>query len=608
MKKTTVDKFKNNVSKIKQLWTMVRTIWEINPLFILFMISDIVISSLSIFPSILFPKYIIDALVEGRELSHIIFLVVSMVGLSLLFNTLMLLTNNKREHMSLVLGFMLTNELNKKCLEIDYSLYSDINILDKRYYAYKVVNDNNFVALLSSIRVFFTSLIVLSGIVLLTIRIDVTILLVALVVIAIQSFVTAKTTQRQLAYNKEAFPYMRRSEYVSRIANIITFRKDILIYDASSYVIQKLNNYNSFLFGFFKKFKKFQLFSSLCSSFFAHIYQFIMYAFLSVKMLNQFITIGDFSLYLSALNNFVSSCNGAIGSVIDIGGRIQYFEAYRDFMDIKSNFRTGDVLVEKIVKDDFVFSFENVSFAYPGQENYVIKNINIQLRSGEKLAVIGANGAGKTTFTLLLMRLFDPSEGRILLNGVDIKDINYTDYLKMFGTVFQDYKIFGYSVLENIVFDENASDQDIDKVNELLRENDLEERISKMQNGIYTYLTRELDENGEELSGGEKQKLAIIRAVFKNAPVLIMDEPTSALDPNAEYKIYQKFNEMTNGKTAIYISHRLASTRFCDKIAIFDNGQIIEYGTHTELMKNKGKYYHMYSVQSELYRHDENET
>lgn len=344
--------------------------------------------------------------------------------------------------------------------------------------------------------------------------------------------------------------------------------------------------------------------SSLLGNLAAHVYQFVMYTFLSIKMLNHTITIGEFSLYLGALNTFVNSCNGAIGSIIDIRRRIQYFGAYQDFMEIKSEFRTGSLTLHEFADDKYVFTFENVSFAYPGQEEYVLKNINIQLRAGEKLAIVGDNGAGKTTFTLLLMRLYDPNEGRILLNGTDIREIDYEEYLKLFGTVFQDYKIFGYSVLENIVFKEKPTEQEIQRAKNLLGENGMEERIQKMKNGIYTYLTRELDQNGEELSGGEMQRIAIVRAVFKDAPFLIMDEPTAALDPNAEYKLYLKFAEMTRGKTAIYISHRLASTHFCDKIALFEDGRITEYGTHSELMESKGKYYQMYSKQAELYSHD----
>lgn len=602
-----MDQSKNSILHFKQFGIMFQTIWKMNPLFIILMIADIIISSLSTFPAILFPKYIIDALVEERELSYIILLIVCMVGLSLIFNTLMLYLNNKRDHLSLVLGFTLSDEISKKCLEIDYSLYDDINTLDKRYYAYKVVDDNNFVALLSSIKNFCSNLIVLSGIIVLTIRIDAIILAVALIVIIIQTVITSKTTKRQLEYNKEAYPYMRRSEYVARMANVITFRKDILIYNAKDYIVGKLDGYNQFLFGFFKKLKRFQIVSRLIGNFSAHMYQFIMYSFLSVKMLKHTITIGDFSLYLNALNTFVNSCNGAIGSVIDIRRRVQYFEAYQDFMNIESKFRTGSLLLKEVVDGEFVFTFENVSFAYPGQEKYALKNVNMQLRSGEKLAIVGDNGAGKTTFTLLLMRMYDPNEGRILLNGTDIRNIDYDEYLKMFGTVFQDFKIFGYSVLENIVFKEDSSEQELQKVKELLKKNDMEERVARMKNGIHTYLTRELDENGEELSGGERQKIAIIRAVFKDAPFLIMDEPTAALDPDAEYKLYLEFEEMTKGKSAIYISHRLASTGFCDKIAVFENGHIVEYGTHDELMKNKKKYYHMYSIQSELYSHGESQ-
>lgn len=597
--------YQKNLPYLKLFRIMIQTIWKMNPLFLVLMAADIIISSASTFPAIVFPKYIIDALVEGRELPHIIFLITCMVGSSLLFNTLMLYLNNKRDHMSLILGFTLSNGIDKKCLEIDYNIYSDTETLEKSYYAYQVVSNNNFVALLSSIKNLFTNLIVLSGIVWLTIRVDAMILAVALAVIIIQTVMTSKTSKRQVEYNKESFPYMRRSEYVSSLADVITYRKDILIYNAKDYVLNKLDGYNQFVFGFFKRLKKFQVLSSLLGNFVAHIYQFIMYAFLGIKMLNHVITIGDFSLYLGALNTFVNSCNGAIGSVIDMRRRIQYFDAYQDFMSIKSDFRTGRRLLKDVVKDDFVITFENVSFAYPGQEHYVLKNVNIQLRSGEKLAVIGDNGAGKTTFTMLLMRLYDPDEGRILLNGVDIREIDYDEYLKMFGTVFQDFKIFGYSVLENIVFQENPSEEDIRRVENMLRENGMEERVRRMKNGIHTYLTKSLDENGEQLSGGEMQKIAIVRALFKDAPFLVMDEPTSALDPNAEYRIYMKFAEMTRDKAAIYISHRLASTRFCDKIAMFEDGYIVEYGTHSELMRNRKKYYQMYSIQSELYHNEE---
>ena len=598
---------KKSISYLKKFRTMVQAIWEMNPSFMALMAADIVISSASTFPAIVFPKYIIDALVAGRELPYIIFLITCMVGLSLLFNTLMLYLNNKRDHLSLVLGFTLSNGISKKCLEIDYNVYSSTETLEKSYNAYQVVNDNNFVALLSSVRDFFTNLIVLSGIIWLAIRIDAMILAVAVAVIIIQAIVTSKTTKRQLDYNKEAFPYMRRRGYVASIADVISYRKDILIYNAKEYVLNKLDGYDQFVFKFFKRFKKFQVLSSLLGNSTAHLYQFIMYAFLGVKMLDHVITIGDFSLYLGALNTFVNSCNGAVGSVIDLKRRIQYFEAYQDFMGIKSNFRTGSRLLKDVAKDNFVITFENVSFAYPGQEYYALKNVNIRLRSGEKLAVIGDNGAGKTTFTMLLMRLYDPNEGRILLNGVDIREIDYDEYLRMFGTVFQDFKIFGYSVLENIVFRENPPEEDIRRVEGMLEENGMGERVRKMKDGIHTYLTKELDEDGEQLSGGEMQKVAIVRALFKDAPFLVMDEPTSALDPNAEYKIYLKFAEMTKDKAAIYISHRLASTRFCDKIAMFEDGHIVEYGTHGELMRNKKKYYHMYSIQSELYHNDESE-
>ena len=591
-------------SYFKLFKIMLKTLWDKSPVFIFILIADILISSLSVFPNIVFPRYIIDSLVKGEEVSTILFLSACMVGTSFVFNSIRVYLNNKRDHLSLILGFTLSKEISIKCLDIDYGLYDNIKTLDKRYYAYQVVNDNNFVALLESIKNFFTNIIILVGIIALTLRIDVSILIIATVVIAIQSVITAKSTEKQMEYGKEAYPYMRRSEYIQRLANIITYRKDILVYDAKEYICKKLEGYNSFLFGFFKKLKKFQVISTFIGNFFAHIYQFVMYAFLGIKMLSKAITIGEFSLYLSALNTFVNSCNGAISSVIDIKRRVQYFAAYREFMNIESVFRTGTRSIAEIPGNEYVITFDNVSFSYSDSNIYVLKNVSIEIKPGEKLAIVGDNGAGKTTFTLLLMRFYDPQEGRILLNGVDIREIKYEEYLKIFGTVFQDYKIFGYSVLENITFTENNTNEEIERAKDILKENGLESRVNRMSHGIDTYLTKELDQEGEELSGGESQKLAIARAAYKGAPILIMDEPTASLDPDSEYELYMKFADMTQGKTSLFISHRLACIHFCDRIAVFEGGRIVELGTHEELMGKSGKYSEMYNKQLELYNYE----
>lgn len=217
---------------------------------------------------------------------------------------------------------------------------------------------------------------------------------------------------------------------------------------------------------------------------------------------------------------------------------------------------------------------------------------------GEKLSIVGENGAGKTTFIKLLTRLYDPTDGEIFLDGLNIKDIDYDSYMSVFSTVFQDYKLFAFSLQENVAL---GLPQDKAKVESALRRVGFGDRLGRLKNGVDTAVYKNFDAEGFEPSGGESQKIAMARALYKNAPVFVLDEPTAALDPRAEFEIYQHFNELVEGKTTIYISHRLSSTKFCDKIAVFDHGHIVEYGTHDELMKKKGKYAELFKMQAQFY-------
>lgn len=208
----------------------------------------------------------------------------------------------------------------------------------------------------------------------------------------------------------------------------------------------------------------------------------------------------------------------------------------------------------------------------------------------------------KRLFVMLLTRMYDPTEGAIYLNGVDIRDIEYSDYLKIFATVNQDFSLLPFSLLENIAGKETAAPEEIENISQLFEEGGMGTRLEKLYKGLDTPVTKVLSAAGVDFSGGEMQKIAIIRALYKNSPVLILDEPTSALDPMAEYEIYQKFSEMSKGKSTVYISHRISSTRFCDRIAVFDKGEIIELGTFDELMDLKGLYYDFFQKQAEYFK------
>ena len=281
---------------------------------------------------------------------------------------------------------------------------------------------------------------------------------------------------------------------------------------------------------------------------------------------------------------------------VDVKAYGPYYEAMEEYMNVPDAMRQNSRL--GVPTGPHTIEFRNVSFRYPGQMCNALKHVNIVLNPGEKLAVVGENGAGKTTFIKLLMRLYDPDEGEILLDGVNVRDIAYEQYMALFSTVFQDYRLFAFSLKENVCFGAEASDAEIEA---LLRRVGLGERLDTLPQGVHTPVFKEFDEGGFEPSGGEGQKIALARALFKNSPIVVLDEPTAALDPKAEYELYRRFDELVAEKTAVYISHRLSSAKFCNRIAVFHNGEIIELGTHDVLMRQGGAYARLFAMQAQYY-------
>ena len=256
------------------------------------------------------------------------------------------------------------------------------------------------------------------------------------------------------------------------------------------------------------------------------------------------------------------------------------------------------------ITDDCELIFEelevrNVSFCYPESDTYVLENINLKLHAGDKLAIAGENGSGKTTLVKLVCGLYKPSEGKILLNGKDITEIHFEKYIACIATVFQDFSLFPFSLGENVAA---SRDYDIARVEDALVKAGLEEKLLQLKNGIRQPVFSDFDENGTDLSGGEQQKVAIARAIYKDAGLMVLDEPSAALDPYAEYEIYKNFSEITESKTLISISHRLSSCRMCDRILVLDRGKVVQEGTHEELVKDiDGKYYELWSAQAQYY-------
>jgi len=323
------------------------------------------------------------------------------------------------------------------------------------------------------------------------------------------------------------------------------------------------------------------------------------YVFTCLKAWAGAFDIGFVTQYVGA----VTALSANVFALIELSGRLKtnatYLEKTYKFLDIPNSMYQGSLTTEKRSDRQYEVEFKNVSFKYPGAENWALKNVSMKFKVGSRLAIVGENGSGKTTFIKLLCRLYDPQEGQILLNGIDIRKYNYRDYMDIFSIVFQDFQLLSQPLGANVA---GNMEYDKERVTKALIDAGFAERLATMPQGLDTYLYKEFTEDGVEVSGGEAQKIAIARALYKDAPFIILDEPTAALDPIAEAEIYSKFNDISGDKTAIYISHRLSSCKFCDEIAVFHEGAVIQKGSHEMLLSDEsGKYHELWHAQAQYY-------
>ena len=391
----------------------------------------------------------------------------------------------------------------------------------------------------------------------------------------------------------------RSMDYASRAVYLKDFSKELRLFDIKKVLLKRYDESavkvceNIENHGY--KIANIRLISDLTGTFF--LIGSLVYASARVLVFRA-VSIGNFIVLFNALREFSGLFGGLSGQITAVIEHSMYSENLIEFLNYKPEI-DENLNGTTPTSENYFISFKNVSFKYPNQDNYVLKNLSIDINPKERVALVGHNGAGKTTIIKLLLRLYDPTEGEILLNGVNIKEYNLNEYRNLFGTVFQDYRIFSVSVYDNVAMCNNEINRE--EVIEALQKSGIYDKIKEFPKGIDTILTREFDDEGAILSGGEIQKIAIARMFARKNSFAILDEPTSALDPIAEYQMYENMMEATKNKTVIFISHRLSSAVLADKIYMFENGELCESGTHHELMIKKGKYAQMFKLQSEKY-------
>lgn len=396
----------------------------------------------------------------------------------------------------------------------------------------------------------------------------------------------------------------RKIDYMQQTTQNFDYAKDIRLFGMKNWLSGKQHE---ILDGKMKK----MMYSRnlwMYNSIFAHgifiLSNAAVYGILIYSVLGSDMSIGDFTMYVGLSTAFYSALTNMLNSLGGFKECSLQIDDFRSFMDLKTDDENECLSVPKT--DKYVFEFKNVSFQYKGQEGYALKNLNLTLEAGKKLAVVGLNGAGKTTFIKLLLRLYDVTEGVILLNGVDIRKYKRDEYYRLFSPVFQNVEIFAFPMAENVSM-KRHDDTDKELSRRCLYKAGLKEKVDSLEKGVDTELLKVVYDDGVDLSGGEKQKLALARALYKDAPVIVLDEPTAALDALAEYELYKSFDNIIGNKSAVYISHRLSSTRFCDNIAMFKAGEMVEQGTHEELLAKGGAYAEMFEIQAQYYKNENSE-
>ena len=578
-----------------------RSIVKYEPILVFLIISAMIFEPVMNYLWTFMSKFVIDIITAKKSVKDLVIVIAVAFTVQLVFTLLREYQNSQRWWRYIRVRFGLLSLKNRRIMTTKFENLEDSDVMDCAQKAANACggNNNGVEGMMHTIENFLTSLTVtVTGLVIMgTLSVPI---MAGMVLIAVINFVIRDRVNK---YTKEKIwdpmaTWWRKKYYIYNTSSDFSAAKDIRMFSMKDYMIYRFKELHKTNLEANRKNQKIWWYVGLCNNILWFLAQGTLYGWLVYLIVNKSLTLGNFSLYLGTSATFFGYILSVLSNVSEIFAKSREVDDFRSFLDIDKDEDDKGIKVPKF--DSYEFKFENVSFKYPKAEKYALKNLSITVKAGERLAVVGLNGAGKSTFIKLLLRLYDPTEGRILLNGTDIKEYDRNSYYDLFGAVFQDINLFAFPLSENVSM-EISQKTDKDKAKEALEAAGLKEKLDSLDKGIDTEILKIIYDDGVDMSGGEKQKLALARALYKDAPVSVLDEPTSALDALAEAKLYKDFDKLIGGKTAVYISHRLSSTQFCNHVAMFKEGELVEYGTHESLLKAGGPYSEMFNVQAQYY-------
>ncbi len=590
-------------SVVSNIGFIISLLWDFQKSGIVFMALIALFSSVAPLANIIIPKLIIDEITNLQRVDYILTILV--IGFGLVFISKVIVSISANSFSQVTLWFKVLISSGEKYMAMDYALTDEPKMLDLNERSERVLKNagEGILGMLQKLfdicgllLTFVFSFLIISFL-------NVWVVIVFMCICAINYFIEIKFNNKIFEVNGKYPNFTRRLKYFTSFMQEYEFGKDLRLYNLKEMLVKNFKTNADSIKVVDSEKMKVNIKKSLFLNVVNVINELVLYVYLIYRFFNNTLTIAEFTMYLVAIRTFCSIFTElivAFARVIYLSDGISVVRDFLEYGEEEPEVKTTIIPQEA----GFSVEFINVYFKYPSQENYVLKNINLKINSGEKLVLVGFNGAGKTTFIKLLMGLYLPTSGEILINGVSTAKIDKKVLYSLFSVVFQDIELFAMSLAENISM-KPYDETDFIKVWDSINHVGLGGLVESLPEKLATLVTKNYSEGGVDFSGGQAQRFAIARAIYRDSPMLILDEPTSALDAFAENEVYNLFSGIMKNKTSVFISHRLSSVAFCDKVLLLEGGAVCEYGTHTELMEQKEKYHEMFTLQAKYYKSQE---
>lgn len=577
---------------------LTKIIGKNDPLYLLAILANSILPAMGTLVNVYVPMIFIGQITNPSPIADFTNQIIILIIVKFALTSLTRIANRREFVRRRAINEYISFEISKKAMDLAYYNIEESHVLDLKEKASAAISFGSLHSLLFCLKDIIQGLSTMVGTAIIIISFSPYLVGFSLLISILIIIVDNKLSRYTQEFDQSIVDVNRRFSYYFSLMAGPSFQKEIRVYDMGDLIDNKTGLYlNNMMARFSDKFS-YEANANAVKIFLESIIRLVSYSYVAMRTLSEAygpqISFGEFSVIIGANENFMSSFQKMFAETADFLINLKNLEPMYDFINLDIEKEAN----QKIADDFESLEFKNVSFAYPNSDRLILDDISFKINKGGKISIVGVNNAGKTTIVKLIFRFFEIDSGEILYNGININKYQKESLYKKISAVLQDFAIMPFTIKENII---GTKDYNKEKIDQILNELELKEKVDSLDKGLDTYLNKDIFEDATDFSLGQKQKLAIGRCLYQNPELIILDEPTASLDPLAEAKIYENFNQMTTGKTAIFISHRMSSSRFTDKILVIDEGKVLAFDSHKNLMKYDNIYSRLYKSQAKYY-------